>query len=131
MTTALQDCPAFPDVSLSAHVRRYYIQVTFSDGAGTTSTITSNLPTLPAVGNGSSSVFAVTNLPPAPATGGDGNVPRYYAQIYSPAATITEPIITAYDAVAGTLSFRTSKAGTATNPASTDKVWLFFEMAGR
>jgi hypothetical protein len=124
MTTALQDCPTFEDFALSPHVRRWYIQVLMTAG-GATSTITTNLPTLPAVANSASSVFAVTNLPPCPGT------PRYNIQIYSPGATVTEAIVTAYSATNGTLSYRTSKAGTATDPASGDIIWLYFEGESR
>ena len=40
----------------------------------------------------------------------------------SAAATVTEVIVTAISPSAGTFSLRTSKAGTATNPASGDLV---------
>ncbi len=125
MTTALQDCPAFTEgADLSAHVRKWYLGVLMA-GAGVTSTITTSLPTLPAVANGASSIFAVTNLPPMPIL--TGAAPRITFSIYSPAATVTEVIITAFNATNGTLSYRTSKAGTATDPAASDVITLVFE----
>jgi len=42
----------------------------------------------------------------------------------SAAATVTETIITAESVTAGTMTIRTSKAGTAVNPASGDVIFL-------
>ncbi len=125
MTTALQDCPAFTEgADLSPHVRKWFVNVLMA-GSGATSTITTSLPTLPAVANSASSIFAVTNLPPMPIV--TGTAPRITFSIYSPLATVTECIITAFNATNGTLSYRTSKAGTAADPAAADVITLVFE----
>jgi hypothetical protein len=47
-------------------------------------------------------------------------------ELYSPLGTITEAIVTAKDANAGTATIQLSKAGTAAEPASGDVVTMHF-----
>jgi hypothetical protein len=50
---------------------------------------------------------------------------RLNAFLKSAAATVTEAIVTAASATAGTATLRTSKAGTAVNPANGDVITLY------
>jgi hypothetical protein len=65
-------------------------------------------------------VYTITYPPSIDAT--------IWATIYSAGATITEWIITAKSATAGTATLRLSKAGTSAEPASGDEVTIHFDL---
>jgi hypothetical protein len=75
-----------------------------------------------AVAKNGTGVYDVTVMPITPAGKG-----RFRFGLYSPLLTVTEATVTAYDGAAGTMTFTTSKGGTAAEPASGDKVWVYYE----
>lgn len=75
-----------------------------------------------AVAKNTTGVYDVTGMPITPAGKG-----RFHFGLYSPAGTVGSAFVTAYSGTAGTMSFTTAVGVTATEPASGDKVWIFFE----
>jgi len=78
-----------------------------------------------AVAKSATGIYAVTGMPVTPAGLG-----RFAFGLYSPAGTVGSAFVTAYDGAAGTMTFHTSVGVTDTEPASGDKVWLYFEGEG-
>lgn len=78
-----------------------------------------------AVAKSGTGTYDVTGMPLTPAGKG-----RFRFGIYSPLLTVDNAVVTAYDGTAGTMSFTTVAAGVATEPASGNKVWVYFEGEG-
>jgi hypothetical protein len=94
------------------------------DGAGGVTSTTADDAKWTAVDGGGNGLLTVT-FPAAATTTGN----RPHLDLKSAASTVTEAIFTAIDPEAGTATVRTSKAGTATDPASGDII--FIELLGK
>lgn len=75
-----------------------------------------------AIANNTTGVYDVTGMPITEAGKG-----RFHFGLYSPAGTVGSVIVTAYSGTAGTMTFHTVVGVTDTEPASGDKIWIFFE----
>ena len=74
-------------------------------------------------------IYAVTGLPICPSATTARSKAKFWFCLQSPALTVTEcTITTAHSTSAGTLTFKTSKGGTAAEPASGDVIVMFWEM---
>jgi len=79
-----------------------------------------------AVAKSDTGIYAVTGMPITPAGKG-----RFTFGIYSPTPTVGGAVVQAYDGTAGTMTFATCVGVTATEPASGNKIWIFFEGEGQ
>src|SRR5512144_158804 len=126
MTKSLEDNPAYPSMVGQPFRRTWSAEIPIG-GSGATGTILQAPPGF-AAAKSATGVYDCTNLPPGIASKGKY---RFRFGLYSPAATVTECIVTAFNANNGTMTFRTSKAGTAAEPASGDIIWIYFEGESR
>lgn len=93
--------------------------------SGATGTLV-NAPNRMTVAKNGTGVYDVAVMPITPAGKG-----RFSFGLYSPAGTVGSAFVTAYDGAAGTMSFTTAVGVTATEPASGDKIWIFYEAEPR
>jgi len=128
MTAPIADLDSgFPVKSLLTNLVFWWAHIPIS-AAGATGTI-KDAPQGFACANAGTGVFNVTGMPPCPATTTSNSKATFWFSLQSPAATVTECVIsTAHNLANGTVSFTTSKAGTAANPADGDVVRLFCVM---
>ena len=89
--------------------------------SGATGTIL-NAPAGFACAKSATGVYACTGLPIHPTGKG-----RFWFGIYSPTPTVGGAVVTAKSNTAGTMSFATVVGVTATEPASGDIIWVYFE----
>lgn len=78
-----------------------------------------------AIAKNATGVYDVTGMPLTPAGKG-----RFRFGVYSPLLTVDNAVVTAYSGTAGTATIKTTLAGVATEPASGDKIWIYFEGEG-
>lgn len=124
MTAPIADLDSgFPVKSLIPDVVHWWAAIPIG-AAGATGTI-KDAPQGFACAKSATGVYDVTGMPPCPATTTANSKISFLFQLQSPAATVTEAIVsTAPNLSNGTVSFRTSKGGTATEPASGDIVYM-------
>jgi len=67
-------------------------------------------------------IYGITVAPVCPAGRG-----RWRFGVYSPLLTVDNAVVTAQDNAAGTATITTVKGGAAAEPASGDKIWIYFE----
>jgi hypothetical protein len=126
MTKSLEDNPAFPGYAGQPFRRTWSAEIPIG-ASGATGTILQAPPAFAAAKNGTG-VYDCTNLPPWIASKGKG---RFRFGIYSPALTVFAAVVTAYNATNGTMTFKAVSAGGATEPASGDIIWVYFEGESR
>jgi len=126
MSGALRDRPIFKELGRvgTTDTIKWTTEVPIG-ASGATGTLLRG-PNGIAFAKNTTGVYDGTGLPITPAGKG-----RFQFGLYSPLLTVTECTVTAYDGAAGTMTFTTSKGGTAAEPASGDKVWVYFEGEGR
>lgn len=120
---ALGDTEGFRILSRNPYTRKWCVVIPIG-AAGATGTLLQGPPGLTVTNNGTG-IFDVAVMPVSIAAS-EGKS-RVAFGLYSPSLTVTEATVTAHDFNAGTLTFKTTKAGSAANPASGDRVTLFFE----
>ncbi len=131
MTAPIADLDSgFPEKTLLTNVVHWWASIPIG-ASGATGTI-KDAPNGFACAKSATGVYDITGMPPVPATTTAETKVCFTFTLQSPAATVCECIIsTAPNLANGTVSFRTSKAGTATEPASGDlitvHVWMLRE----
>lgn len=120
---ALGDIEGFQLRTMNPHARKWCVVIPIG-GSGATGTLLQAPEGLTVTKTGTG-VYAVAVMPVSIAAS-EGKS-RVFFGLYSPSLTVTECTVTAHDFNAGTLTFTTSKAGSAAEPASGDRVTLFFE----
>ncbi len=122
MTAPIADLDSgFVEKTLLPNIVHWWAYIPIG-AAGATGTI-KDAPNGFACANVGTGVFDVTGMPPCPATTTSNSKAVFVFTLASPGATVKECVIsTAHSLANGTISFTTSKAGTAANPASGDVV---------
>lgn len=120
---ALGDIEQFPRRHNKPHGVTWSMVIPIGAAGATGTLLQSPDPGL-TVTHGSTGVYAVAGMPVAMAESTGKS--RVHFQLYSPSLTVTECTVTADDYNAGTLTFTTSKAGSAADPASGDTVTMYF-----
>jgi len=126
MAGALRDRPIFKELGRIGTVDtiKWSCEVPIG-GSGATGTLAFG-PVGIAVAKNTTGVYDVTGMPICPAAKG-----RIKFGIYSPTPTVGDAVVTAVDFTAGTMTFKTCVGVTPTEPASGDKIWIFFEGESR
>ena len=78
-----------------------------------------------AVAKSDTGIYAVTGMPLTPAGKG-----KFSFGLYSPTPTVGSVVVQAYSGTAGTMTIATCVGVTPTEPASGDKIWIYFEGEG-
>lgn len=120
---ALADLDFYAQVHNRPHVKRWSVVIPIG-AAGATGTLLQGPPGI-ACAYTATGIYAVSAMPLAMAESTGKS--RVHFQLYSPSLTVTECTVTADDYNAGTLTFKTSKGGTAAEPASGDTITMYFE----
>lgn len=121
---ALEDYPATSQAFTFGQHQRFWSAEIPIGASGATGTIVGPIPIGFTCTKNTTGVYDCTNLPSWIPSVGKG---RFYFGLYSPTPTVGSVVVSAYDATAGTMTFKTLSGVTPTQPASGDIVWLFFE----
>jgi len=121
---ALADLDMYPSVVNTPHHKRWCVVIPIGAAGATGTLLQAPLPGLTVTNNGTG-IYDVAGMPIAMAESTGKS--RVHFQLYSPSLTVTECTVTADDYNAGTLTFKTSKAGTAAEPASGNTITMYFE----